>query len=100
MASKIVKCRFPEADKEAVANAAKAGGVTVSDLLRRAAKAAVNGRIASRPILADLVHVRSLAHRLDSLAAVAGGDARVSAEIKAAAETLREIARRHLVGAQ
>ena len=64
MATEIIKFRVPLGDKDVFADAAKAGGVTVSDLLRRAAKAAISGRIASRPVLADLVFVRSLAHRL------------------------------------
>jgi len=82
--------------KDAFAKAAKAGGFTTSDMLRRAAKAAVSGRIASRPVLSDLVYIRSIAHRLDALAAAAGRGGRVAAEIKTAAEDLRKIACRHL----
>ncbi|MET4449499.1 hypothetical protein ABIB75_007813 [Bradyrhizobium sp. GM2.2] len=100
MPTEIIKFRVPTGDKDAFANAAKAGGVTLSDLLRRAAKAAITGRIASRSVLTDLIFVRSLSHRLDAVASIANSDPRVSAEIKAAAASLRQIARRHLEAGQ
>ena len=97
MASEIIKFRVARDDKTALFNAAQAAGMTVSDLMRRAGKAAIKGRIASRPILVDLAHVRSTANRLDALAGSADGDAaEISTQIKAAAEALRAIVRRHL----
>lgn len=97
--SEIIKFRVPSGHKELFSTAARDAGMTVSELLRRAAKAAVAGRVASRPVLVDLVYIRSIANRLDALAATAGGDGfRISTEIKDAAETLRGIARRHLEG--
>ncbi|SRR6266404_2968336 len=97
MTSEIIKFRVSAGQKEQFSEAARAAGMTISELLRRAAKAAVAGRIASRPVLADLAYLRSMANRLDVLAAVAGDDAvGISTEIKDAAETLRTIARRHL----
>ncbi|MDA9442953.1 hypothetical protein XH98_28430 [Bradyrhizobium sp. CCBAU 51745] len=101
MESEVIKFRIARGDKTALFDAAEAAGMTVSDLMRRAGKAAIKGRIASRPILVDLAHVRSTANRLDALAAVTGGDvAKISAEIKAAAEALRVIVRRHLESGQ
>lgn len=97
MTSEIIKFRVPAGHKELFSQAARDAGMTISELLRRAAKAAVAGRIASRPVLADLVYLRSMANRLDALAVAAGDNAvGISAEIKDAAETLRTIARRHL----
>lgn len=99
MATEIIKFRVPVGHKELFAKAAQDAGMTISELLRRAAKAAVAGRIASRPVLADLVYLRTMANHLDSLAAIAGNDAvGVSAAVKDAAETLRAITRRHLEG--
>ena len=101
MTSEIIKFRVARGEKTALSNAARLAGMTVSDLMRRAGKAAIKGRIASRPILVDLAHVRSTANRLDALAAIAGGDAvEISTEIKAAAEALRVIVRRHLEAGQ
>jgi hypothetical protein len=101
MPSDIIKFRVPAGDKDLFVNCARNAGMTVSDLLRRAGKAAINGRIASRPVLADLVHLRSVANRLDAIAEVAGGGAvEISTEIKAAAQSLRIIARRHLEAGQ
>jgi hypothetical protein len=95
MTSEIIKFRVPVGHKELFSKAARDAGMTISELLRRAARAAVAGRIASRPVLLDLVYIRSMANRLDALAAVAGDDV-VGISIKDAAETLRAIARRHL----
>ena len=101
MHSEIIKFRVPAGDKDLFVNAARDAKMTVSDLLRRAGKAAIKGRIASRPVLADLVHLRSVANRLDSIAEIAGGGTvHISIEIKAVAESLRIIARRHLEAGQ
>lgn len=94
MSSEIIKFRVPAGDKDLFVNAAKDAGTTVSGLLRRAGKAAIKGRVASRPLLEDLIYLRSVANRLDLIAEVAGGAA--SIEIKAAAEALRAIYRRHV----
>lgn len=94
MPSETIKFRVPAGDKDLFVNAAKDAGTTVSDLLRRAGKAAIRGRVASRPLLADLVHLRSVANRLDSIAEVVRGSA--SIEIKAAAGALRTIYHRHV----
>ena len=71
MSSVTIKFRIPAGDKDLLVNGANDAGTTLSDLLRRAGKAAVKGRIASRPLLADLVYLRSLANRLDSIAEAA-----------------------------
>lgn len=97
MASKIIKFRAPAGHKEDLSRAAQNAGMTVSELLRRAAKAAIAGRIASRPVLADLVHIRAMANHLDALCAVSSGEhAEIAVEIKNAAVSLRAIAARHL----
>lgn len=101
MTSKIIKFRVASGEKLMFTNAAQSAGMTLSDLLRRAAKAAVAGRIASRPVLSDLVHIRSVANRLDALSATCGSDPiQVAAEIKNAAVALRAIAERHLMVGQ
>lgn len=101
MTSEIIKFRVPMGHKERLSKAARDAGMTISEMLRRSARAAVAGRIASRPVLADLVHLRSMANRLDALAVVAGNDSvGISTEIKDAAESLRTIARRHLEAGQ
>jgi hypothetical protein len=63
MASEIIKFRVAAGEKLRFVNAAQTAGMTVSDLLRRAGKAAIAGRIASRPVLADLVYIRAMASR-------------------------------------
>jgi len=101
MASEVIKFRVAAGEKLQFAKAAQNAGMTLSDLLRRAGKAAVAGRIASRPVLADLVHIRSMANHLDALCAAPGSNpAEVAAEIKSAAESLRAIAARHLAAGQ
>lgn len=97
MASEIIKFRMAAGEKVQFVKAAQSAGMTISDLLRRAAKAAIAGRIASRPVLADFVHIRSMANDLDALCPIFGGEhAELEAEIKNAAASLRAIAARHL----
>lgn len=81
--SEIIKFRVSADEKHKFIDAAQGAGMTLSDLLRRAGKAAVAGRIASRPILA-----------------AGSGPAEISAEIKSTAESLRAIAARHLTSRQ
>jgi hypothetical protein len=101
MPSEIIKFRVAAGEKLLFVKAAQNAGLTLSDLLRRAGKAAIAGRIASRPILADLVHIRAMANHLDALCAAPGGDpAQIAAGIKCAAESLRTIAARHLTAGQ
>lgn len=99
--SEVIKFRVATGEKLMFVNAARNSGTTLSDLLRRAGKAAIAGRIASRSVLTDLVYIRSMANRLDALATIPGGDpAEISAAIKNAAESLRAIAARHLTAGQ
>lgn len=101
MPSEIIKFRVATGEKLQFANAAHDAGMTVSDLVRRAGKAAIAGRIASRSVLADLVHIRTMANHLDALCTVPAADpAEIVAEIKHAASSLRAIAARHLTVGQ
>jgi uncharacterized protein (DUF1778 family) len=93
----LIKFRIDADGKAAIANAATKAGTTVSELLRRAARAAASGRIASRSVLTDLVAIRTAANRLAALAEAPDADpAAVAACVKATAEDLRVIAARHL----
>ncbi|WP_315761421.1 plasmid mobilization protein [Bradyrhizobium sp. SZCCHNS2005] len=101
MPSEMIKFRVAAGEKLQFVNAAQNAGMTLSDLLRRAGKAAIAGRIASRPVLADLVHIRAMANHLDALCGVLGGDpAEIGAEIKSTAASMRAIAARHLAAGQ
>lgn len=64
----LIKFRIATDDKQVISDAADRAGVTVSELLRRAGRAAASGRIASRAVLMDLVSIRSAANRLATLA--------------------------------
>lgn len=96
MASEIIKFRVAAGEKLRFVNAAQNAGMTVSDLLRRAAKAAIAGRIASRPVLADLVYIRTMANDLDALCSVPRDSADIAVHVKNTAESLRAIVARHL----
>jgi uncharacterized protein (DUF1778 family) len=93
----LIKFRIDADGKAAITNAATKAGTTVSELLRRAARASTSGRIASRSVLTDLVAVRTAANRLATLVDAPDGDpAALAACVKATAEDLRAIAARHL----
>jgi hypothetical protein len=96
MASEIIKFRVAAGEKLRFVNAAQNAGMTVSDLLRRAGKAAIAGRVASRPVLADLVYIRTMANQLDALCSVPGDPADIAVQVKSTAESLRAIVARHL----
>lgn len=90
------KFRISPEEKQIFANAAERAGITVSDLMRRAGRAAVTGRIASRSVLSDLVRVRSVANKLITLMDASNADPALVAECKAVAEDLRVIVADHL----
>ena len=93
----LIKFRVAAADKRLIADAAARAGTTVSELLRRAGRAAASGRITSRPMLSDLVLVRTAANRLATLVEAPDADpAVIAACVKETAEDLRAIAARHL----
>jgi uncharacterized protein (DUF1778 family) len=93
----VIKFRVGDDEKLMLANAAHQAGISISDLLRRAGRAAVAGRIASRPLLADLVSIRRAANRLAALADAPTADPTVmAAAVKSTADDLRAIAARHL----
>jgi uncharacterized protein (DUF1778 family) len=93
----LIKFRVADGDKLLIANAAARTGTTVSELLRRAGRAAASGRIASRSVLSDLVLIRTAANRLATLVDAPDADpAVIAASVKATADDLRAIAARHL----
>jgi|UPI00036DCE73 uncharacterized protein (DUF1778 family) len=93
----LIKFRVAAADKRLIADAAARAGTTVSELLRRAGRAAASGRITSRPMLSDLVLVRTAANRLATLMDAPDADpAVIAARVKETVEDLRAIAARHL----
>ena len=93
----LIKFRVADGDKLLIANAAERAGITVSELLRRASRAAISARIASRSVLSDLVLIRTAASRLATLVDAPDADpAVIAASVKATAEDLRAIAARHL----
>jgi hypothetical protein len=97
MPSEVVRFRIDADEKRRIMAAAARNGMSISDLLRRASRAAVSGRIASRAVLSDLVLIRTTANRL--AAAVDNPDADVAAVIAGvmtAVEDFRRIAARHL----
>jgi hypothetical protein len=97
MQTELIKFRIAADDKQVISDAAERAGMTVSELLRRAGRAAASGRIASRAVLTDLVSIRSAANRLATLADTPNVDpAAVRAAVKTAADDLRAIAARHL----
>jgi uncharacterized protein (DUF1778 family) len=92
-----IKFRIPADDKLMLVDAAERAGLTVSDMLRRAGRAAATGRIASRSVLSDLVRVRAAANKLATLLDNSSADATLVAECKAVTEDLRAIVANHLV---
>jgi len=97
MQSELIKFRVDAGDKELIAKAAAKAGMSVSELLRRAGRAAAYGRIASRSVLSDLVLIRTAANRLATLADAPDADpAAIAARVRATADDLRAIAARHL----
>jgi uncharacterized protein (DUF1778 family) len=86
----LIKFRIAAGDKQLIANAATKAGTTVSELLRRAGRAAASGRIASRSVLSDLVLIRTAANRLATLMDTPNAEpAVIAACVKATAEDLR-----------
>jgi uncharacterized protein (DUF1778 family) len=97
MQNGLIKFRVSADDKQLIANAAARGGTTVSELLRRAARAAATGRIASRSVLSDLIIIRTTANRLETLMDNPDTDrTALTACVKATVDDLRAIAARHL----
>lgn len=96
MKSELVKFRIRAEEKEALSEAAERAGVTISELLRRAGRAAAAGRFAPRAVLREFVLIRTAANRLASLAETHDADPAITACMKATAEDLRAIAGRHL----
>jgi uncharacterized protein (DUF1778 family) len=97
MRSELVKFRIRADDKRLLSEAADKAGVTLSEMLRRAGRAAAAGRIAPRAVLTDLVLIRTAANKLASLADTPDADPAVLvACAKSTADDLRTIATRHL----
>jgi hypothetical protein len=97
MPSEIIKFRIDADEKRRIMAAAENAGVSISDLLRRAGRAATSGRIASRSVLSDLVLVRATANRLAAMIDDPAADpVAVTASVKAAVDDFRRIAARHL----
>ena len=97
MASDIIKFRIDADEKQRIMKAAERAGISTSDLLRRAGRAAASGRIASRAVLSDLVLIRAAANRLAAMVDNPDTDpAAVAAGVKASVANFRQIAARHL----
>lgn len=97
MTSEIIKFRVDPDEKQRIVAAANRAGISTSDLLRRAGRAATSGRIASRAVLSDLVLIRTTANRLAQMVNDPAADlTAVAAGVKAAVDCFREIATRHL----
>jgi hypothetical protein len=95
--SDIIKFRVDADEKRRIMAAADRAGITASDLLRRAGRAAVSGRIVSRAVLSDLVLIRATANRLAAMIDDPAVDqTKVAAGVKAAVDDFRQIAARHL----
>jgi hypothetical protein len=95
--SDIIKFRIDADEKRRIMAAADRAGITASDLLRRAGRAALSGRIASRAVLSDLVLIRATANRLAAMIDDPTVDPTVvAAGVKAAVDHFRQIAARHL----
>jgi hypothetical protein len=93
----LIKFRVTDAEKQSFVEAAREADQTVSSILRRAGRAVIGGRIASRAVLVDLVAIRSAANALASAASDPAIDlAQMAVVAKNTAETLREIVTRHL----
>jgi hypothetical protein len=97
MPTDVIKFRLAADEKRRIMAAADRAGITASDLLRRAGRAAASGRIASRAVLSDLVLIRTTANRLAAMVDNPDADpAAVAAGVKAAVGDFREIVSRHL----
>lgn len=97
MQSEVIKFRVDAGEKQRIINAAQNAGISTSDLLRRAGRAAAAGRIASRAVLSDLVLIRATANRLAAIVDDSAADpAAVAAGVKAAVADFRQIAARYL----
>jgi hypothetical protein len=94
----LIKFRVTPDEKKSFVEAAREADVSVSSLLRRAGRAVISGRVASRSVLVDLVAVRTAANALAVVAADPAADpSHVANTAKSTADVLREIAARHLV---
>jgi hypothetical protein len=94
----LIKFRVTPGEKQSFVDAARVAEMSVSSLLRRAGRAVISGRVASRSILVDLVAVRAAANALAVVATDPAADrAHVANTAKNIADVLREIAARHLV---
>jgi hypothetical protein len=97
MPTDVIKFRIDSDEKQRIMKAAERAGISTSDLLRRAGRAAASGRIASRAVLLDLVSIRAAANRLAAMVDNPDADpAAVAAGVKAAVADFRQIAARHL----
>lgn len=97
MPSEIIKFRVDADEKRRIMAAADRAGISTSDLLRRAGRAATSGRIASRAVLSDLMLIRATANRLAAMVDdPAANLVAIAAGVKAAADDFRRIAARHL----
>ena len=97
MPSEIIKFRVDADEKQRIVAAANRAGISTSDLLRRAGRAAMSGRIASRAVLSDLVLIRTTANRLAAMVDDPAADpAVVTAGVRAAVDDFRQIDERHL----
>lgn len=95
--SELIKFRIRADEKQILSEAADRAGMTLSEMLRRAGRAAAAGRIAPRAVLTEFALIRTAANRLVSLAEAPETDAAaLAACIKATAEDLRAIVARHL----
>ncbi len=96
MVTEFIKFRVDPDEKRRIMAAADRAGISASDLLRRASRAAVAGRIASRSVLSDLTIIRAAANRLAAMVESPDVDPAIAAGVKAAVDDFREIAARHL----
>lgn len=93
----LVKFRVTAAEKQSLVDAARVADQSVSAILRRAGRAVIGGRVASRAVLTDLAAVRSIANALAAAATNPAVDqAQLTTFAENSAATLREIAARHL----
>ena len=65
--SELIKFRIRADEKQAFSEAADRAGMTLSEMLRRAGRAAAAGRIAPRAALTDFALIRTAANRLTTL---------------------------------
>lgn len=95
--SELIRFRLTTFEKAQIAAAAQRADISVSSLVRRAARAAAAGRPVSRDLLADLATIRRAANALASIAeGTEGLPLGVADHVMMAANELRRIAVRHL----